>query len=181
MYKRQEQLHADTRQIEIQPLIESAKGIAAVRDLLRCPGVQRVALGEVDLCADLNLADANWLDPIRLELVIRSREADREPPVSTVHTRLDDEEALRNSTLRFRSMGFVGRSAIHPRQIPVINDAFTPTDDEIRAALKLVTAIEESSARGNAAIALDGALVDRAHERTARRTLQLAGVTKGVS
>ncbi len=72
-------------------------------------------------------------------------------------------------------MGFLGRSAIHPDQIPVINEVFTPTEEEISEAEDLLAQLEASAETGTGAFALeDGRFVDKAVVESARLTLALA-------
>ncbi len=79
-----------------------------------------------------------------------------------------DEEALRRSSLLARSLGFDGKWCIHPAQIPVVNEVFSPTDEEIAWARKVVEAYEEA---GAGAITVDGQMIDAASIKMARTTL----------
>jgi citrate lyase subunit beta/citryl-CoA lyase len=79
-----------------------------------------------------------------------------------------DEEALRRSSLLARSLGFDGKWCIHPAQIPVVNEVFSPTDEEIEWAKKVVGAYEEA---GAGAISVDGQMIDAASIKMARTTL----------
>jgi len=79
-----------------------------------------------------------------------------------------NEEALRRSSLLARSLGFDGKWCIHPAQIPVVNEVFSPTDEEIKWAKKVVGAYEEA---GTGAISVDGQMIDAASIKMARTTL----------
>ena len=85
-----------------------------------------------------------------------------------------DEEGLRKSCLLTRSLGFDGKWCIHPAQIEVVNEVFSPTGKEVEWAKKVVAAYEEASAGGTGAISVDGQMVDAASIRIARNTLELA-------
>ena len=85
-----------------------------------------------------------------------------------------DEEGLRKSCLLARSLGFDGKWCIHPAQIEIVNEVFSPTEEEVEWAKKVVTAYEEASAAGIGAISVDGQMVDAASIRMARNTLELA-------
>jgi len=87
---------------------------------------------------------------------------------------LQDAEGLQQDCGQARRLGFSGKSAIHPSQIPVINAAFTPTAEEVRMAQEVIAAYEEARARGQAAAALDGQLVDLPIVERARQTLRLS-------
>jgi citrate lyase subunit beta / citryl-CoA lyase len=79
-----------------------------------------------------------------------------------------DEEGLRESCLLARSLGFDGKWCIHPAQIPIVNEVFSPTDEEIAWAKKVVEAYEEA---GTGAISVDGQMIDAASIKMARSTL----------
>jgi citrate lyase subunit beta/citryl-CoA lyase len=84
-----------------------------------------------------------------------------------------DEEGLRKSCLLARSLGFDGKWCIHPAQIPIVNEVFSPTEAEVQWAKKVVAAYEEANAAGSGAVSVDGMMVDAASVRMARGTLEL--------
>ncbi len=84
-----------------------------------------------------------------------------------------DEEGLRKSCLLARSLGFDGKWCIHPAQIEVVNNVFSPTEAEVQWAKKVVAAYEEANAAGSGAVSVDGMMVDAASIRMARGTLDL--------
>jgi citrate lyase subunit beta/citryl-CoA lyase len=83
-----------------------------------------------------------------------------------------DEEGLRESCLIARSLGFDGKWCIHPGQVETVNEVFTPTEDEIEWASKVLAAYEEANAAGSGAVSIDGQMVDAASIRMARSTLE---------
>jgi citrate lyase subunit beta/citryl-CoA lyase len=85
-----------------------------------------------------------------------------------------DEEGLGKSSLLARSLGFDGKWCIHPAQIGVVNEVFSPTEREVEWAKKVVGAYEEAKATGSGAITFDGQMIDAASIRLARNTLGLA-------
>jgi citrate lyase subunit beta/citryl-CoA lyase len=85
-----------------------------------------------------------------------------------------DEEGLRKSSLLARSLGFEGKWCIHPAQIEVVNEVFSPTEKEVEWAGRVMAAYEEASAAGTGAISVDGQMVDAASIRMAHNTLELA-------
>ena len=161
----------------VQCLIESALGLELAFDLARAhPRVTGVSLGEADLAADLGVRDDFGLLYARSRVVAASRAARLQNPVQSVYTDVRDLDGLRRSTREGRGLGFVGRSAIHPAQLPVINEVFTPTEEEVAVAEDLLARLEDSAGRGTGAFVLeDGRFVDRAVVEGARSTLALAG------
>ncbi|MBA2713993.1 MAG: CoA ester lyase [Rubrobacteraceae bacterium] len=82
-----------------------------------------------------------------------------------------DEEGLRLSCLTARSLGFDGKWCIHPAQIPVVNEVFSPTKKEVQWAEKVVAAYEEANAAGSGSVSVDGQMVDAASIKMARNVL----------
>jgi len=85
-----------------------------------------------------------------------------------------DEEGLRAACRLARALGFDGKWCIHPAQLPVVNEIFAPTEDEVAWARKVVGAYEEANRAGSGAISIEGQMVDAASIRMAQRTLDLA-------
>jgi citrate lyase subunit beta / citryl-CoA lyase len=153
--------------------IESARGVLAAAEIAAAPGVRHLAMGGVDLQNDLNAGNGNLQTMyVRSHLVVVSRAAGLEPPIDSVYPRLDDEAGLREQAEFARSLGFFGKSAIHPRQLPVLHEVFTPSERELGWAREVVTAFE---AAGGAALQLPGGeFIDLPVAQRARRLLELA-------
>lgn len=153
--------------------IESARGVLEARTLAASdPRVRRLVIGQADLVADLGARgddDLTTLVPRSL-VALASRAAGIGAPVDGATTALDDESVLAAALHRARALGFHGKSAIHPRQIPAIHAAFTPGSEEIEAATRIVRAAE---AAAGGATSLDGQMVDIAVVRRARGLLEL--------
>jgi citrate lyase subunit beta/citryl-CoA lyase len=160
----------------LQCLIESALGLEFAFEIARAhEKVVGMSLGEADLAADLGVRGDAGLLYARSRLVAATRAAGLPGPVQSVYTNVRDAEGLRRSTMEGKNMGFVGRSAIHPAQIEVINEVFTPTEEEVAEAKDLLARLEESTGTGTGAFALeDGRFVDEAVVGSARLTLALA-------
>jgi citrate lyase subunit beta/citryl-CoA lyase len=157
----------------IQCLIESALGLELALEIARShERVAGISLGEADLAADLGVRDEAGLLYARSRIVSASRAAGLPGPVQSVYTRVNDLDGLRRSTEEGKNIGFVGRSAIHPSQVPIINEVFTPTEDEVAEAQELLDRLEGEAESGTGAFVLeDGRFVDRAVVESARRTL----------
>lgn len=166
--------------VAIHCLIESALGLERITELARAhSSVVGVSLGEADLSADLGTQGDDALLYARSRCVVAARAASLAPPVQSVFTDLADETGLRRSTEAGARLGFFGRSAVHPRQLSVINEVYTPTPARILEARALVERLEEATLAGAAAFVLPGGrFVDPAVVESARRTLALAEVIK---
>jgi citrate lyase subunit beta / citryl-CoA lyase len=133
--------------------------------------VRGIALGEADLRADLGVREDAGLDWSRSRVIVAARAAGLAPPPQSVHPDIRDLEGLAASCAHGRTLGFLGRAAIHPRQLPVIERAYLPTEAEIEAAETIVKAA--STEQGAQALP-DGRFIDTAVVATAHRTLSLA-------
>jgi citrate lyase subunit beta/citryl-CoA lyase len=153
--------------------IESARGVLAAHEIASVPGVHHLAIGGMDLQRDLNCGPGDLPTLYtRSHLVIVSRAAGIAPPIDSVYPHLQDEAGLRQQTQFARSLGFFGKSAIHPRQLPVLHEVFTPSEQELRWARDVVAAYTD--ANGGAVRLADGQFVDRPIADRARRLIQLA-------
>jgi len=163
--------------LAVAPLIETAAGVVAMAALAAGPRVRRLQAGEADLSAELRMEpgpDRAEFAFLRWTLVLTSAAAGLDAPVGPVETWLDDLAALRVSTQALRRQGFGGRGAVHPDQVPVINDVFTPSEAELEQAAMLVELFDVAAASGaGAAVTDDGRMIDEAVVRGARRVLAL--------
>ena len=154
---------------ELHPLLESALGVErAYRIATAVPAVASLGLGEADLRADLGLpADADEaLSYPRSRTIVAARAAGLPAPAQSVYPHVRDQAGLAASCRAGRRLGFHGRAAIHPAQLPVIEDAYAPSEAEVDAARQLL------AAAGSGAAALpDGRFVDEAILRAARHTV----------
>lgn len=150
-------------------LVESARGVAAVRAIAAIPGVARIAFGSWDYCADIG---AEHIEPALLgarnEIVLASRIAGLPAPIDGVTTAIDDADAITADARYSRSLGFGGKLTIHPRQVARILAGFAPSQKDIDWARKVI-------ASGDAAVAVDGAMVDEPIRIRARSILARAG------
>nr|WP_228867019.1 CoA ester lyase [Streptomyces halstedii] len=158
--------------VPLYPLLESALAIEHAYSIAGAhPEVRGIALGEADLRADLGVRDDTGLDWSRGRVVVAARAAGLDPPAMSVFPDVRDLAGLSASCAHGRGLGLLGRAAIHPRQLPVIERAFRPTPREVEAAREVV----EAARSEEGALALpDGRFVDAAVVATARRTLALA-------
>jgi len=165
--------------IELVPLLESARGVEEARALAGSAArVRRLTYGVADYSLDLGLQpdpQESTLAYLRARLVHASRATGREAPVDSVVVEIRDLGRLRESALRARALGFAGKLCLHPDQVPVVNEVFGPTAEELAQARAVVQAYDEARARGEAAITVGGAFVDAPVAEKARRLLQRAG------
>jgi citrate lyase subunit beta / citryl-CoA lyase len=161
--------------IPLSPLIESALGLRRLDALCAHPRVSQCHLGEIDLLGELGAhgdAGPQLLGHAHAELLYASAAAGILPPIGGVYTALRDLEGLAADSARLAELGFAGRPALHPSQVPVINAAFRPSADELAAAAALVASYDGALARGQGVVTdPQGRMVDEAVVRRARRLL----------
>ncbi|MFF7975456.1 aldolase/citrate lyase family protein [Streptomyces sp. NPDC007905] len=163
---------AVTTPLPLYALLESALAIEHAYAIAGAhPSLRGVSLGEADLRADLGVRADAGLDWPRSRVIIAARAAGLPPPPQSVHPDIRDLDALAASCAHGRTLGFLGRAAIHPRQLPVIERAYLPTHAEIEQA---ETIIKAAATTEGAQALPDGRFVDAAVVAAAQRTLSLA-------
>jgi citrate lyase subunit beta/citryl-CoA lyase len=160
--------------------VESARGLLAAEEIASVEQVRHLSIGGVDLRRDLNTGDGDLpMLHARSHLVVASTAAGLAPPIDSVYPHLDDPDGLRAQAEFARSLGFFGKSAIHPRQLGVLHAVFTPSQDEIAWAHEVIEAFD---AAGGAATRLPGGdFVDLPVAARARRMLTLAARVEDVA
>lgn len=156
----------------VQVLLETALAVERVSEITTAhERVIGVALGEQDLQADVGASDEGLLYA-RSRVVFACRAAGLPAPYQSVWTSIPDLDGLRSSSRAGKRLGFFGRSAIHPSQVPVINEVFTPTAEEIAQAEELQRHLRDAVDADAAGVKLpDGRFIDNAVVLAARRTL----------
>jgi citrate lyase subunit beta/citryl-CoA lyase len=167
--------------ITLIPLIESALGVRLTYDIARASDrIECVMFGggeQGDLVADLGVEwtpEGTGLMHARSEVLLGSRAAGIPFPMEAVFMDFRDLDALRVESELARRLGYVGKVAIHPAQVPIINDVFTPAPEVVAYQRKVLAAFEEAEAGGSASIAVDGKMVDYAVARVARTIIERA-------
>ncbi|TCM39536.1 CoA ester lyase [Kribbella sp. VKM Ac-2568] len=157
----------------ITALIESPLGLERAFEIASADRrVVAVALGEADLASSLGVDGPEGLAWARGRIVSASRAAGLGAPMLSVYPHVKDDEGLRRTCLEGRALGFVGRTAIHPRQLPTIVECFTPSASQVAEAAALLAAVAKAGVADGGVIVLpDGRMVDpamlgRAHELT---------------
>ncbi len=166
--------------IAVMPLVTETPGaMFALGSYAGAPRLAALTWGGEDLAAAVGartnrLADGTWDEPYRLAraLTLFAAAAAGVPAIDTVYADARDLDGLRADCDAGRRMGFAGRMAIHPAQVPVIESAYAPTREEIAWAERVIAAFAASPGAG--VVSLDGRMVDRPHLLQARRTLGLA-------
>ncbi|MCG7400327.1 HpcH/HpaI aldolase/citrate lyase family protein [Caballeronia zhejiangensis] len=158
--------------IPVFPLIETAMGMWNALEIAKAPFVRQLMFGTLDFIADMGMdSDGDELDPFRAQLVMISRVAGIDAPIDGVTPAFDDDDRVTCETARGKSRGFGGKLCIHPKQVPVVNACFAPSESELNWARRVLDASKEAN---GAAISVDGKMVDRPVVLRAQRVVELA-------
>ena len=168
------------RPVWLMPILESALGIENAFSIVSASErISALTIGLEDYTADLGVVkttqgDESWY--ARLRLVNAARAAGVQA-IDSVYGDVDDLDGLRRWGERSRTLGFEGMGCIHPRQIPVIHEAFAPSPTEIQKALRIVAAFEDAQRRGLGVVSLGSKMIDAP---VVHRALKLVGQAKAM-
>ncbi len=155
--------------------IETARGIARVEDVL-ARGWEAAYFGAEDLAADLGGRRTPAGDEVlyaRSRFVIAAR-IHGVLPIDQAVVEFRDDEQFERDAGRGRDLGYTGKLCIHPRQVALAHAAFSPTQDEIDRATRVLAAAEQAASDGVGALEVDGTMVDEPLIRRARAVLRAA-------
>jgi citrate lyase subunit beta / citryl-CoA lyase len=163
-------------EVGVQALVETARGLLAAGTIAAAsPRLQALILGYADLAASLG-RPANSDEPslwlhAQDTLLVAARASGLQA-IDGPYLAIRDEGGLRQRAERVRALGFDGKWAVHPGQLEVINDVFTPSSAELDHARAILGALERSEGGdGRGAAELDGAMIDEASRKQALQTV----------
>ncbi len=163
--------------VYLMPILESARGILAAQAIAEASeNVVALAIGLEDLTADLGTQrteEGHETLVARAALLLAAR-ASGVQAIDSVFSGVSDMEALMKAAVHSKKTGFDGMGCIHPRQIPVIHDAFAPTIPEIDQAKGIVMAYEAAEKKGLGVVSLGSKMIDAPVLKRALKTIQLA-------
>lgn len=165
-----DELNDHASSVSVRATIETARSVLNAPDIASVDGVSGLGFGGEDLSAAIGatLATGDELQYARQRIVMAAAAAGT-ATTDTVYIDIEDTDRLRDAAVTAKRLGYDGKSAIHPSQVPVINDVFTPTWEELENADRIVTAFEEST---GGVVRVAGQMVDRPVYERARRTLE---------
>ncbi len=164
--------------LRIIPWIETAKALWDARAVAEAsPRVVAIAFGAEDFTNDMGIERTDTGEEVSVprSLVPIAARAAEVGGLDSPFVRFRDPDALREDAQRARRMGYTGKFAIHPAQLEIINETFSPSAEEIEYAHRVVEAWEAAEASGRGSLALDGRMVDVPVVKRAQNLLALAG------
>lgn len=164
--------------VALAGIVETAAGVQNVATIAAgSPRLKRLMFGAVDLAADLGIDlgdDVGATSQARFAIALASRAAGLDAPVDTAYTEISNLDGLRRTTERARGLGYTAKACIHPAQLPVVNEVFTPSAAEVEWARRVVDCFEAAERQGLAAVALEGQMLDYPVVEKARRVIARA-------
>ena len=180
------------RPLGIEVLIETTKGLANVEAIAASsPRLEAMIFGVGDYSIELENFDTVFGAPnpdyrvdqsandqwhFALARIANACRAYGLRPIDGPFTNYGDPAAFRASAIRARALGFEGKWAIHPTQVALANEVFSPTPAQVAWAKKIDARMADEAAKGSGAIGFDGVLIDRAHVKLAEKILARAAL-----
>jgi malyl-CoA/(S)-citramalyl-CoA lyase len=188
-----------TKKVSLEVIIESAAGIAHVEEIAASsPRLQAMSLGAADFAASMGMQTTGiggtqenyymlrdgakyWSDPWHWAqtAIVAACRTHGILPVDGPFGDFSDDEGFRAQALRSATLGMVGKWAIHPKQIALANEVFTPSDAAVAEAREILAAMEDAKARGEGATVYKGRLVDIASIKQAEVIVRQSEMIKG--
>lgn len=163
--------------IKIMAAIETAQGVLNAREIaLASPRLVAMSFGAEDFTNSIQserTSHGHELLLARAAVVLAARAAGIDP-IDTVYSQVDDDAGFRADVYAAKQMGFAGKSCVHPRQIAVVHDVFSPTAEEVMKAERVLAAFADALQQGSGVIAVDGKMVDGPIVAKAQRIVSLA-------
>ncbi|TRM94504.1 CoA ester lyase, partial [Sulfolobus sp. A20-N-G8] len=152
---------------------ETAKGIAKIEDIVRSEGVEAISYGIADLSlslgGDFTFYEKNEFIKTYIVNIAKAYDVDA---IDKVYFDLKNQEGFRKECEEARKLGYVGKQVIHPSQVEIANQVFSPSKEEIEWARRVIEAYEKAKKEGRGAIRLDDKLVDYVHYKIAKRIIE---------
>lgn len=161
--------------------IESAEGVLNAREIAKASTrLIGIALGAEDYVT--NMKTRRYPDGQELffarSMILHAARAAGIAALDTVYSDVNNTEGFQDEVRRIKQLGFDGKSVINPRQIPLVNEIYAPTEKEIQNAKEVIWAIREAETKGSGVIALKGKMIDKPIVERAERVIALAIAAK---
>ena len=163
--------------IKIVAWVETAKALVDARDIGTASSrVTALAFGAEDFTNDMGIERSDTGEEVQVtrSLVPVAARAASVASLDSPFVLFQDPDALRADAKRARQMGYIGKFAIHPSQLDIINETFSPSAEEIAYARRIMDAWEKAEAEGRGSLAMDGRMVDVPVVKRAQNLLALA-------
>ncbi|MEO0004928.1 MAG: aldolase/citrate lyase family protein [candidate division WOR-3 bacterium] len=167
----------ENREVFLMPIVETAAGLFKAHKVAKASNrIVALTYGLEDYIADIGAEKTKEGSESLLlrSVIVNAARAAGVQPIDTVYADVFDLDGLRESCQRAKELGFEGKGCIHPRQVRVINEVFTPNEEEIQRAKEIVKADQEARKQGKSVAVIGSKMIDPPVVRRAQRTLELA-------
>ena len=163
---------------KIWAMMETPRGILNAVEIADCPELDGMVMGTNDLAKDLNVRFDSTRSPMltALGLSILAAKAAGIIILDGVFNAFKDDAGLMLEAVQGRDLGFDGKTLIHPAQVDIVNNVFSPSPTEIELAHRQIAAFKEASLNGEVVAVVDGKIVENLHIDTARATIEKSEV-----
>lgn len=148
----------------IMPMLETAQGVKNAYEVaIASKRITAITFGGEDFTADMGIKrtpDGSNMYTARSEIAIAAKAAGVDA-IDTVYSDVNDEEGLKNETRLIKDLGFAGKGCINPRQVAPIHEVYTPTEEEIEYAQRVVNAMKEAEKNNSGIVSLNGRMIDK--------------------
>jgi citrate lyase subunit beta/citryl-CoA lyase len=179
--RREEAAGIRSGSVLIMPGIETAEGIRDARDITAAsPRVAHVGMGHMKAGDAARALGFQWTRKgketlfVRASVLLDARAGGDPYPCAGPWSDIADLEGLRSYLVEMRQLGYTGFTGLHPTHIPVANEVFTPSAEEIESWRGIIRTMEEAEREGRAAVIFEGQMIDIAMQKTARDMLDMA-------
>ncbi len=171
-------LHSSTGK-RLIPLIETSMGFLRIEEIARTEGVEAIAYGPADFAFSVRgktefYSQNNY---VKTKIAVTASAYGLDA-IDGVYFDLTDLEGFRQEALISRGLGFEGKQVVHPSQIEIANEVYSPRVEEILNAKKVVEEYEKSAGKGSGAFRMEGMMIDAVHYRAAKSLLERSELTK---
>jgi citrate lyase subunit beta/citryl-CoA lyase len=169
-------LESHDRSLPLLALVETATGVLNAAAVASADAVDALVFGAEDFAASIGATRTGEGTEVlyaRQRVLVAARAAGVDA-IDTLVTDYEDDEALRDDTATTVRLGYDGKLAIHPRQVPIINESFTPDADRVAWAERVVAARDDAEAAGRGVFSVDGEMIDAPLVAQAERVLERA-------
>ncbi len=173
---KQLELSATCRQTDLWAMMETPRGVLHALEIAQAPRMAGFVLGTNDLAKDLNITAGADRLPLQMALqtcLMAARAADI-LCIDGVYNAFKDDVGLRAECAQGRALGMDGKTLIHPAQIAVCHEIFSPTAQEADLARRQILAFEAAMADGKGVAVVDGKIVENLHVASAHKILAMA-------
>jgi citrate lyase subunit beta/citryl-CoA lyase len=153
-----------SRAVKLLALVESPSGVVNVSEIATAtPRLEALCFGHADFCLEMGLTEADSGQGVafhaRCSVAIAAKAA-RVAPIDCVHLGVKDPDAFRRDAELGQSLGYEGKLCIHPSQVEIVNQIYTPSAEQIEHALRVMEGWQQAESEGRGVFTLDGKMID---------------------